>query len=367
MGIFIRLRAIVFLLAKRATKFVYHDMRITLTAFRWWLLPHETVKTTHDGKQAHTGGIYAIFLIWQPREIPWYVRNALQALDEAGVNTIIVANHDLNSSQLSYLRSLSFRIITRDNSGYDIGGYRDGTLFLARAGVDVSRVLYVNDSIYFFKAGLTEMFQRMAQSAADITGTFENWEFFYHVQSFCFAVSGVVFRHEQFQAFWREYLPVNSRRWAIKRGEIGLSRAMLPIASSIDILYKPNDLRAPLSGLEKQDFIGLMQLLPMALRFPAAPFMRLPKQAFIKEFVTRIGDRSQIHTGGFLYRKFLGCPLMKRDLLFRIQFTSDEIEQALIELGHEGHLSEMMVDFKKKGRVFQMSMIRRLLAADGIV
>jgi hypothetical protein len=367
MGLYSTARTAAFFAAKHVVKFCYHDAKVFQARWNRAFFPRPSVKATHEGTRIHPGGAYAIFLIWQPRRFSWYVQNALEALNEAGINVVAVANHDLSEDQIGYLRGLSHTIIVRDNSGFDIGGYKDATLYLTKSGIAPSRVLYLNDSSYFFKDGLTDLFKRMATSEADITGTFENWEHAYHIQSFCFAVSGALFRNERFQRFWTDYLPVNSRLWAIQAGEIGLSRAMVPAASSIDIIYKPNGLRPALSTLSKDNYASLTNLLPGAIRFPSSHFLRLPKPACVDEIVSRIGQRSQIHTGGFLYRKFLGCPIVKRDLLFRRQFSADEIEQALIETGHEGHIEEIMADFKRKGDSIHLSAWNRLKVANGIL
>jgi hypothetical protein len=142
---------------------------------------------------------------------------------------------------------------------------------------------------------------------------------------------------------------------------------MVPLAESIDIVYRPNALRPALLKLSRDDYAGLIKLYPGAIRFPYTHFFRLPKSACVDELVSRIGQRSQIHTGGFLYRKYLGCPIMKRDLLYRGQFSADEIEQALVETGHEDHLDEIMTDFKRKGDSKHLSIWNRLKVANGIL
>ncbi|BCM18237.1 rhamnan synthesis F family protein [Mesorhizobium sp. J8] len=367
MGLYSNARALAFSVAKRIVKFLYHDIKVLRALCCRPFPSRPSIKSVHEGARAHPGGIYAIFLLWQPKRFSWYVQNALESLNEAGINIVAVINHDLSEDQLAYLSGHTRSIIIRDNSGFDIGGYKDATTYLAKSNIALSRLLYLNDSTYFFKGGLTDLFRRMITSEADIIGTFENWEFTYHIQSFCFAVSGDLFRSEKFQRFWTSYLPVNSRLWAIQAGEIGLSRAMIPIASSIDIIYKPNALRPALSTLSKDDYTGLIKLYPGAIRFPHTHFLRLPKSACVDELVSRIGLRSQIHTGGFLYRKYLACPIVKRDLLYRRQFSADEIEQALLETGHEGHLDEIMTDFKRRGDSLHLSVLSRLKVANGIL
>ena len=368
MGLKAAAKRLILPFARQGAKLYYHDRKVLIAKARRKLVGNQNnIIQTHTGELHHAGGKYALFLIWQPKRIAWYVENALASLNEAGINVIAIVNHTLSDEQLSQLKQKTHAILLRDNTGFDIGGYRDASLFLAEADKHPSRVIYMNDSIYYFKNGLTELFNRLANSSSDICGTFENWEIHYHIQSFCFSVSGRLFMHNKFQGFWDRYLPVNSRLWAINSGEVGLSRTMIPIADSIDVVYRSNDLREGLRKKPKNELIDYVKYLPNGIRISYPLFDELPKEALINEYVDRIYVRSQIHTGGFLFRSLVGSPLLKRDLLFRLQFTLDEIEYAVRETGDEGHMIEIMTDFRKKGLVNHLPVVKRLQAARGIL
>ncbi len=358
----------IFPFAVRAAKFRYHTIRVWKAKIDRRFSNKKTIVSVVPGDAQHDGGVYALFLVWQPKKVAWYVQNALESLAEAGINVVVIVNHQLSDAQIAYFKKYASQIIIRDNTGFDIGGFKDATLHMKSLGLDINRVIYINDSIYFFKKGLTNLFKRLANSNADVCGAFENWEIHYHIQSFCFSVNGKTFDNPKFQQFWDEYLPVNSRLWAIRAGEVALSRTMIPIAESIEILYKPNDLRDALNAIsDKSDYLDLINLYPGPIRVGYEMIEEAPKTAVVQELVSRIGLRSQIHTGGFLYRKYLDCPIMKRDLLYRLQFTADEIEHALIVTGHEGHIDEIMTDFRKKGSSDHLPLIKRLQVANGIL
>jgi hypothetical protein len=87
----------------------------------------------------------------------------------------------------------------------------------------------------------------------------------------------------------------------------------------------------------------------------------------VSKICEHIAMRSQIHTAGFLYKKYLDCPLMKRDLLYRLQFDIYEIEHNLVEVGHEGHLIDILSDMKRKGPGYQLRSTKRRLFEQGIV
>ncbi|QEL23722.1 hypothetical protein FQV39_14850 [Bosea sp. F3-2] len=151
-------------------------------------------------------------------------------------------------------------------------------------------------------------------------------------------------------------------------GEVSLSRTMVPLAESIDIIYKPNNLRVSLNAVQTLDSrMNLARLIPIPIRSQNSEICSLTQSEVTRFFISKIGGGSQIHTGGFIYRKYNQCPLIKRDLLYRDQFTINEIEEALIETGHEDHFDEIMTDFRKKGKASQLPIIKRLQAASGII
>nr|WP_278524537.1 rhamnan synthesis F family protein [Brucella anthropi] len=362
------LKRAAFVTAKRAVKLAYHDTKVVSAHLRRNSLSKLSILSQHAGTQNHGSGAYAIFLIWQPNQFPWYIENALDALNAAEINPVIVVNHDLGEERLAYLKARSHLVLIRDNTGLDIGGYRDATLHLANTVKNhLSRVIYMNDSVYYFKENLINIFERLAASSADICGTFENWEHHYHIQSFCFSVSGNLFLNDTFQRFWQNYIPVNSRLWAIQQGEIGLSKVMVPLSQQIEIIYQPDDLIAPISEIEKDQLVDLNNLLPQKIRFTESELRAISLQDIPQAFANKVALRSQVHTGAFLYRKFLGCPIMKRDLVYRLQFSIDEIEKRLRETGGEGHLEAIVSELKKKGTPQSLSLVEQVRVAVGIL
>ncbi|PQZ48188.1 hypothetical protein CQ052_17290 [Ochrobactrum sp. MYb15] len=354
--------------AKRVVKLFYHDTKVATAYLKRGSLKKLAIVSAHNGSQHHTGGIYAIFLIWQPVNLRWYIENALNALNANGVNVILVANHNLSPEQLSLLKSKCHLILERDNTGLDIGGYRDATLYLNNIlKIIPKRVIYMNDSVYYFASGLDSIFKRLSSSESDICGTFENFEHCYHIQSFCFSVSGDLFNNSSFLQFWENYLPVNSRLWAIKQGEIALSTMMVPLANKVDVIYQPDNLMAPLSKIQKDQLPQLNALLPLKIRFDECSLNSIPPIDIPLAFSRKVALRSQVHTGAFLYRKYLGCPIMKRDLLYRMQFSIHEIEYILKETGSEGHLEEIISELEAKGTPEKLSLIKQVRVAVGIL
>ncbi|MBB5750999.1 rhamnan synthesis F family protein [Prosthecomicrobium pneumaticum] len=299
-----------------------------------------------DGALHQPGSVFAVFVMWQPVETRWYVSNALAALAAAGVNVILVVNHPLDEARRRELLRSCAVMILRDNSGRDMGGYRDAILYAA--ALRPERLIVMNDSVYFLESGLVPLIERLATSPFDVQGTFENWERDHHVQSFCYSISGRLLQNPELQDFWKAYLPVNSRLWAIRKGEVGSSRVMVREARSIDILYTPARLRPGIVALSRAELLDLVRYLPRNLR-PNVPKRGFPTALIAERFLAAVNVYSQIHSGGFLYRRFLGSPLLKRDLLFRGYYGLYEVQTLLGEVGAEGHEADILTDMRIKG------------------
>jgi hypothetical protein len=365
-GINVPIKNVVAIPVNFLARAVFHYPKVVSAFMRRVSGKTSFVTSSIEGSRRFENGKFAIFLIWQPYRLPWYVQNALDAFAEAEINVVVVANHALDEAAKVLLSSQSRWVLTRDNTGYDFGGFQDATHFV-REHFEVERLIYLNDSIYLFREGSTEMMQRLSVSTADICTAFENWEISYHIQSFCFSVSRRILDAPATIRFWRKYLPVNSRRWAIQQGEIELSKAMVPASRDIEVIYSPNDLHDYFSDLPLQNLISMGKELPIAIRMGRSDTNDAHDVEIQGEILRRVALRSQIHTAGFLYRRFLRCPVLKRDLVYRLQYSIYEVDASLKAIGHEGHLTEILSDMRRKGVGNQLPFLKRIQFNNGII
>lgn len=358
------LRRIALFLVQRTALIFFHYPKVAYAWTRRLAGKRSFVVEEIPGELAFDNDRFAVFLIWQPKDVAWYVRNALDALADARINTVLVVNHPLTGEMRGALSKQCRHILIRDNTGFDIGGYQDATRFI-RDNFSVGRLLYINDSVYFFEEGLSDMFGRMADSHSAVCTAFENWEFHYHVQSFCFSISREIFDSKSFIRFWNEYLPVNSRLWAINHGEIGLTQSIVKTVNSFEVIYSPSSIRSMLRDITIPRLIALNKYIPCDLRVTSIDPQSI-KSVAEDDFINRLSQRSQIHIGGFLYRGFLRSPLIKRDLVYRMQYTIYEVESLLETVGHEGHLHEILSDMRRKGAGNQLPLLEKLQFIVGI-
>lgn len=336
---------------EKFAKLINHDKKIA--SLRTHHREKTYIKSSMNGTAHFDTGSFAIFVIYQPFEIPWYVRNALEALNRQQTNVIAVLNFDASPLVLVELKKHCNTILIRSNQGFDIGGYRDATLYLQQANRNIENVIYMNDSIYYFQNGLDQLFERLLTSASPVVTAFENTrENDYHYQSFLFRVNGQIFRDERFKSFWQSYLPVSSRLYAIDEGEKGITRVLQEISSEADVIFTASGLTEAIKSRSNTLILEysnpaqqVVNNLPTGLRFSAwgSPIFYLSK------LETAVRSYSQVHSGGFLYRIFLDSPILKRDLYYREFYSGKELDELLGGINTEGHLSCIQSDLRRKG------------------
>jgi hypothetical protein len=324
-----------------------------------------SVLASLPGSLSHSGGAWAIFVLWQPGELPWYVLNALDGLERAGVNVLAVVNNSPTAEMLQALRARVAHVLVRDNAGFDFGAYRDGSLFLAERYP--TRVLYLNDSVFYLEPGLDDLLMRLKTSNAPVCAAFENYEMRYHIQSFCFSVSGEIFESPIVQGFWTGYLPVNSRIWAIHNGEMGISAVLLSVASHIDVVYTPHELAQRMAPFPLDEIQAIAaDYLPTSVAFATGTTAALDKAALLSDIERRVRIRSQVHNGAFYYVRFANCPLLKRDLIYREQFKAETVRRILPPIVGSETSRLILADLERKGTGRDKRGWSRLMYATGL-
>jgi hypothetical protein len=331
-----------------------------------FLRPHAKgdIRAVHEGLARYPSGRHAINVIWQPDgTIPWYVLNVLEALKTQEVNTIVVANHDLAPGQLETLRPLCAEILVRGNKGLDFGAYQDAVLHVMRQHSPVGRLVLLNDSVFVFRDGLSELLTALLSDQYEVAAAYENWERDYHFQSFFIGFSDAVLHDPRVRDFWLRYRPISLRRWRIDHGEVQLSKVLRIAAKSFHVVYGVNELIDKLTvGDDWARILGYREFTPKPLRqlFPGDETLLALEEAnpeqralLLRRLKERLSDifvaRAQSHTGAFFFCKFVGSPILKRDLVFREIFSLYEVERMLGELGHDDHRQVIADDIRRRG------------------
>lgn len=145
---------------------------------------------------------------------------------------------------------------------------------------------------------------------------------------------------------------------------------MVPIAESVDVFYTPHHLRPQLEELPLEELQSLVRYLPKSVRQECLVLEKLPKPELLTELCRLVAVRSQIHTGAFLYQRFMGCPLMKRDLYYRLEYwnmTFARLKRTSIRFVLTNIFEDVLADMRKKGSVRDLSYWNMAKFAEGIL
>jgi hypothetical protein len=324
----------------------------------------------------YNGGKYCIYSIYSPNGIQKDHKITIQNLNELKINIVCIyvgKSNDLTT--LKYLEENTFITVVRKNIGRDFGAYKDGLLEVLKLQSkfkDLKKLIFLNDSCFIRSNGIQEIFEKLIDDRYDVCAAFENFQYKYHLQSFCLSVSGSIFFNKKFLKFWKNYVPFSSRPHSINSGEKGLTKCIMKITDKIDIIF-PLDLlyKKLLQKHEKEqiDFETLL-LLPTELRkvilkdysdqLSTLLLVRAPIEGVIENFndfkakmrdyllTSSLASLNTVHYLGPIYAKYFMCPLIKKDIYFRHVYSSlyeanyvvdefykDEVAEDLINYAHQ--------------------------------
>ncbi len=210
----------------------------------WWhdrISRPRQVRTQGDVPQSAKIAIYLIY----PRHglLDTHVES-LRYILSRGYSPVTVCNVFLSQKDRKRLAGLSYRIIERENVGYDFGGYREGVLSIAGDLPALERLVLLNDSCWFPLPGSQDWLSLAESAGLDYVGAASNygidapeidrfreldWRYdstrhSFHYCSFALSLSSRIARDPKFLRFWRRYRLSNQKSRTVRRGEIGLTQ-----------------------------------------------------------------------------------------------------------------------------------------------
>ena len=224
-----------------------------------------------EGLHAQTDKI-AIFLIFPKHGVLENHLHSLRYLVANGYSPFLVSNLPLNPDDIARLKPLTWRIMQRQNFGYDFGGYRDAVLDLAPHLRQINRLVFLNDSCWFPLAGKANWLKTAEDSGMDAYWADEHrglplsattdWTNFANARRPYFARYAIsmgekVVQSPHFFRFWRRLWISNGKGRTTRRGEHGLSAWLKKSGFSCDALSKNGDLRHYLLQLPTDEFAAI--------------------------------------------------------------------------------------------------------------
>ncbi len=380
------------------------------------------IRRIREGKQAKKGDRFVLFVLYARSSVPAFIETVLRSIGRSRLNLVISTNAHITDALREELLEKCHLLIERADLGRDFGGYKDGISIIEKRYGTPERLILLNDSLFFFEKGLDQLIADL-DGEEEVIGITEDFHQYYHIQSFALSFGPTVLRHKRVRRYWRQYRPISTRLWAVNHGERRLTLCLMRAGFRPKILYHAARLVPHLRTRRLLDLMEAVYFLPQATRgrlyreldelrdsqtlpalaaldtvsrsvrrlskaggdelaalresnmsqvlrvtYQIASVHRTREEWAVETFGERIGvliaNHNQVHMAGFLFMKYLGLPVMKRDLFFREVYALEEIDNILTMLG-EPMKDEVMSELRQKGAAFLLRGIRRILYRHG--
>jgi hypothetical protein len=295
-----------------------------------------------------------------------FSQNLLAALTKNNFYVLVVYNKSMSAGQQAALLPYCHYLIERFSVGRDFGAYKRGLIWLKKNGKlsNANVVVLANDSM-FYPASFSETVSEMLSLSEDWITLFENFQFHHHAQSFFLLFRRPVFESSYWRIFWDRYKPHSSRIHCIKKGEKGLSSALLKGGFFPYAIYNAARVTTTLRSLidaENARSGGIAELL---LRLHGHDRTALQRYSRNRSIEDAINDRNRLiedaiinvgllmhrlnptHAAGLIINVSLIAPL-KRDLCYRGTYDLTEVV-SYVRGFTEKELQAMISDLRRKG------------------
>lgn len=201
----------------------------------------------HKG-EAKASSKFVIFAIYENGEIRSDVYHAIAILSKLDYSVVLVNTRQLSYQGREKVTKLVFSYIERPNYGRDFGSYKDGILWLSNSYAEdyaqASRLLFLNDSIFYSRKKLEEFFLSLMETDFPVLGATINYQKTPHIGSFCLSLDNSVITNSKFLKFWKQYRKTDLRAHTIKYGELALSRLLARISTTeppLNVLFNGHE------------------------------------------------------------------------------------------------------------------------------
>lgn len=181
------------------------------------------------GTQVKKNSGVIVFVIYQPLGITESTFDMLKKFDAAGLSILCVVNGKVSEGDVKGLIQAAWKVMLRENFGYDFGAYRAGVMYLekisSKSTFDFDYVYFINDSIRIREEKIDEaILQMRRKNSGLIAYTLANGHRKmkrHHVQSYFFLFKiNTSDLKESFLEFWRDLTTYNDRYLTIKNCEL---------------------------------------------------------------------------------------------------------------------------------------------------
>jgi hypothetical protein len=319
-----------------------------------------------DGDPTELGENLCIFSIFSAKGgILRSTLSLLKAVRKEGYSLVVVVNgQKITRGWFEGEIGTTDVVISRPNLGRDFAAYQIATNLLLDSKLSISRLLYCNDSIFYLdRNDPRNIFAHLMSSGDHWTGMTENYEHSYHVSSWCFQLSKEILNSPAFFAFWRNYRPVDSRRHAIRQGEIGFSQMLLKAGYIPTIIFNTSSLLKTVLNKHKP---RNEKLLLQQLCTPSPGTTPQVELSGILASLFRGEQLNQTNNLGILLVSELGFPFLKKTMAFAANCPIS-LMLIMLEEFMSGFCDETAIEIRMRGIRRNLSPWKRLLVDAGVI
>lgn len=131
------------------------------------------------------------------------------------------------------LKSITKKIIIRENEGYDFGSWRLGLESIKDEIHNYENLLLCNDSVYGPIYKTNEMLDFFKKSDLDIMGATSSFEVQYHIQSFFVLYNRKTFLSKTFERLWNSIRHHKDKWEIVNNYEIGFSQTFINLGYKV--------------------------------------------------------------------------------------------------------------------------------------
>lgn len=205
-----------------------------------------------------------LYLLYQPKGLLASSVETCRYFAAKGFSVFIVSNAPLSDADRNTLSGLSFGVLERENFGYDFGGYRDGILHLLESGIQMNKLLIMNDSVWFPTFDDEDFLDHVLAAKTDLYGAVLSQRKQHmaqrHLQSYAVAFGKKLLASKDFAVFWRHLLLSSNREWTIRNCEVQMTVHFRKLGYSLDARWGFESLGSVLDQLSDDELKDLLRL-----------------------------------------------------------------------------------------------------------
>jgi hypothetical protein len=238
--------------------------------------------------------------------------------------------------------------LVKDNLGYDFGTWLSCVVAVREHLGRLDELLLVNDSVFGPLSDFKKFSSKLDGCTADVLGVCDSYEHNYHLQSFFLLFRKSVLQSGFFESFVDDYSYSNEKDKVIRDGELALTPQLQQKGFQCDALYRYEDLAK--SWLDRLPaYIAAVTQLPENAE-GVAKGASSAEVEYLNNLGRHIRRGDPVNPTHYFWDILieLGCPFLKRELLFKNPINHPLLYRAPEIIRNSGYPIELVRNAAKR-------------------